>query len=385
MVALRRGVSLRGCRALAAVALVLAGRGCLINPEKDYPVGLAAGAPSSSGGDGGSPAAGQGGTALDEGGVSGSGGAARGGTAGADAGGGAGGAETCPPDGCAPPSCSGLSTSCGPSSGGNCCTSLPVTGSTYTTGDGTTRTISDFSLDLYEVTVGRFRRFVDAFAGPPASGAGAHPLIGNSGWQAEWNGAIAPNKGGLISSVQCDPTFQTWSTTATNETLPMNCISWYEAFAFCAWDGGRLPTEAEWEYVAQGGAEGRWYPWGNAPMPSGFQDDTAAYANYNCLGDGSPEGVCAFADILWVGSKPSGAAKYGQLDMAGSVREWTLDWHNPLPASCNNCASLSPSTERVARGGDWGAEWMYLASDNRLSNMPDKHYAFMGIRCARNP
>ncbi len=380
MVAFRRVRPVRqGCHALATVALVLAARGCLIHPEKDYPVGSAAGAPSSSGGDGETTAAGQGGRTSDD-----AAGANNGGTAGGDTTGAGAGSETCAPDECVASSCDGLAEQCGLSMKNNCCTNLRVSGGSFTMGSATTTVISDFSLDVYEVTVGRFRRFVDAFTGPPAGGAGAHPAIANSGWQPDWDGAIAQSKAALISSVQCDASVQTWKATGAHDALPINCISWYEAFAFCAWDRGRLPTEAEWESAAKGGSESRWYPWGNNPIPSGFQDDTATYANYNCLGDGSPESSCTLADILRVGSKPLGLGKYGQLDMSGSVREWTLDSYNPLPASCNDCASLSPSAERVARGGDWSSAAMYLASDNRLSNIPDKHYPFMGIRCARD-
>jgi formylglycine-generating enzyme required for sulfatase activity len=263
-----------------------------------------------------------------------------------------------------------------------CCATPAVKGGSFTLGKSTTATVADFALDKYEVTVGRFRKFVEAYSGPPSEGSGAHPLIADSGWQPSWNASIAADGVALASDVQCDPDTQT--VTGANDSLPMNCVSWFEAFAFCAWDGGRLPTEAEWEYAAKGGSEGRWFPWGNDPIPSGFQDETSAFANYNCLGDGSAPGACALTDILAVGSKPAGASKYGQLDMAGSVREWTLDWHNPLPASCINCASLSPSTERVARGGSWTDETMYVASDNRLLNLPRQHYKFMGVRCARN-
>src|SRR6185503_5212427 len=101
----------------------------------------------------------------------------------------------------------------------------------------------------------------------------------------------------------------------------MNCVSWFEAFAFCAWDGGRLPTETEWNYAAAGGNEQRVYPWGaNIDLTK---------ASYDCAGDGSGTGTpnCMFSDMLPVGSRsPQGDGKWGQADLAGNVWEWTLDW-----------------------------------------------------------
>ncbi|WP_438023210.1 formylglycine-generating enzyme family protein [Sorangium sp. So ce233] len=62
-----------------------------------------------------------------------------------------------------------------------------------------------------------------------------------------------------------------------NEARPIRCVSWSVAFAFCAWDGGRLPTEAEWNHASAGGSEQREYPWGNA-----FPNST--YAVYDAAG-----------------------------------------------------------------------------------------------------
>jgi formylglycine-generating enzyme required for sulfatase activity len=241
--------------------------------------------------------------------------------------------------------------------------------------------VSTFALDKYEVTVGRFRKFAGAYISPPEEGAGAHPLIAMSGWQAAWNPSM-PAK----LPFACATAEATWNPSGTNDQLPMNCVSWYEAFAFCAWDGGRLPTDAEWEYGASGGASEYKYPWGNEPALSGKQDATAAYANYFGLGDGSDSGVYSPADILPVGSKPMGQGKYGQMDLAGSVSEFVLDYAGTLLGVCKDCANLTPSSARISRNGSWGAD----NASSQLSTAhsvvsPDKHQVNRGIRCARNP
>ena len=116
------------------------------------------------------------------------------------------------------------------------------------------------------------------------------------------------------------------SSAATGEHQPINCITWYEAYAFCIWDGGFLPSEAEWNYAASGGSEQRVYPWSSPSMPTTID---CAHANYSPMGM-SP---CSTTGPEDVGSdSPTGDGKWGQADLSGNVWEWTLDSSPAAPA-----------------------------------------------------
>jgi hypothetical protein len=108
--------------------------------------------------------------------------------------------------------------------------------------------LSPFLMDKFEVTVGRFRNFSNAYndwreAGNPASGAGAHPETEGSGWNRDpaWESDLAGGAAVLKLNLACNANQQTWTDEpGNNELRPINCVSWYEAFAFCIWDEGRL-------------------------------------------------------------------------------------------------------------------------------------------------
>jgi sulfatase modifying factor 1 len=298
------------------------------------------------------------------------------------------------------PSCTGMTgTECNSES---CCASIAVPGGTFAMGRGTEScdgcsrgcpsgvacepeerpehpaTVSSFALDRYEVTVGRFRAFVDAAAGtqgsPPEAGAGAHPLIPGSGWDSAWNTFLPADQATLMAWVSCEPTEQTWTDMAgANETYPMNCVSWYEAFAFCIWDGGRLPTEAEWEYAAAGGEENRVYPWGNnvtEPLPANYMRNHAT-------------------PLLDVGSEPLGNGRWGHADLAGSMSElifdgYSADWYTTTRTGCSDCADLSTASYRGFRGGNWASGPYYLRAAHRSFCEPDFHIGVFGFRCSRS-
>jgi formylglycine-generating enzyme required for sulfatase activity len=239
------------------------------------------------------------------------------------------------------------------------------------------------------VTVGRFRQFVDAGMGtqanPPSSGAGARTLNGmanQAGWDPAWNANLPTDTAALVAAVSCDATFQTWTgTPGANEALPMSCIDWYDAFAFCVWDGGFLPTEAEWNYAAAGGNEQRAYPWSN---PASDLSLDCSYANFY---DGTT--YCANAPIgavNRVGSEsPKGDGKWAQADLGGNIFEWTLDgYETPYANPCNDCADLTGIAYRAGHGGSFRVS-VYLRAALRGFERPYYRTFDIGVRCARRP
>lgn len=301
-------------------------------------------------------------------------------------------------------------TNCGAGGSGieSCCTSLEVTGGTFfriynqsfSPGDHgalaeAPATVSTFSFDKYLVTVGRFRQFVGAWGTGwlPAAGSGKHAHLndGNGlaaaaggyepGWIAVDDSNVQPTNNNLAS---CSP-YSTWTSSAgSQENLPINCVNWWEAYAFCIWDGGFLPSQAEWEYAAAGGSQQRVYPWG-ASDPGGSSD----YAIYNCFYPDYREspsfgGNCSVMNVAPVGYPRFGAGLWGQLDLGGEVSEWNMDW-NGLTTPCKDCANLS-GTERGPSGGNFSVSDNFMHPwDQSTAIAPTVRDLGIGIRCARTP
>lgn len=277
-----------------------------------------------------------------------------------------------------PPSCSGGVTTCGVGSSETCCASLPVTGGTFArsydgvstgfTDDRYHATISTFHLDRFEVTSTRFQKFVDAYPlDIPVAGSGRNPHdASDPGWQTAWNAQLPATRNDLQTSLLCD------GISAQQASDPIRCVSWYLAQAFCIWDGGRLPSEAEWNFAAAGGGEQRVYPWS---LPASSTTISADHATY---GASAPTRA---------GAHTLDGGRWGQRDLAGNVWEWALDYYaSPYGStSCNDCANHTASSGRVVRGGSFLNNATTVIAANRAASPPTTANRITGLRCARDP
>lgn len=195
-----------------------------------------------------------------------------------------------------------------------------------------TVTVNGFWMGKYEVTVEQYREFCQATGR-------------NMPGQPSWN----------------------------KENHPVVNVAWCDAAAYAEWLGCRLPTEAEWEYAARGGLDGKKYPWGDE-----ISDDDA-----NCTGT---EGRDQWATTSPVGSFPANG--YGLYDMAGNVWEWCSDWYDSGYYSgrpTSNPTGPASGAYRVLRGGSWLTDPNLLRCAIRLRSTPDYSWLIFGFRLARTP
>lgn len=149
---------------------------------------------------------------------------------------------------------------------------------------------------------------------------------------------------------------------------PVNFVDWYEAAAYCEWRGARLPTEAEWEYVARG-PDGLVYPWGDS------------FSSSNLHYGGNSGGKTAN-----VGSYPSGASWVGALDMLGNLWEWTssLQWNYPYVVDDGRELVEGGNQYIVFRGGAFQNDVDLIRSTKRGRDIAKRAAKFIGFRCARS-
>ena len=155
---------------------------------------------------------------------------------------------------------------------------------------------------------------------------------------------------------------------------PVNCIDWNQAVAFCAWAGGRLPSEAEWEYAARSGGQDITYPWG----------DEEATCQYAVMDDGGGAG-CGQNRTWAVCSKTAGNTFQGLCDMAGNMWEWVQDGYHDdyTEAPVDGSAWEDGGSFRVIRGGALYNSAAILRVSLRSDGDLSYRGIYLGFRCAR--
>lgn len=168
--------------------------------------------------------------------------------------------------------------------------------------------------------------------------------------------------------------YDTWDPPVYSKPMPshpVNEVTWDQASAFCRWAGGRLPTEAEWEYAARG-ASARLFPWGD-DEPEQWKSERGNIAN-----------ALQYEFLAPVGSFPKGRGEFGLDDLVGNAEEWVADWYGPYPSGPqDDPTGPTTGTLRVIRGTSFKNGYHLPSCAFRRAKPPDARDFTLGFRCAR--
>ena len=257
-------------------------------------------------------------------------------------------------------------------------------------GEGPARRVrlGDFSIQRYEVCNAEFAAFVadtgyvteaEAFGNSfvlelllsEEVKSGITQAVMNAPWWLPVEGASWRRPEGGDSDV------------SARQDHPAVHVSWNDAVKFCEWSGGRLPSEAEWEFAARGGLEGRLFPWDNNPLPRGehwMNIWQGGFPEENTAEDG-------FIGTAPVDSFPPNG--YGVHNMAGNVWEWVSDWWTVRHSAELQTDPHGPPSgkDKVKKGGSYICHPHYCYRYRcaaRSQNTPDSSASNLGFRCARD-
>lgn len=230
--------------------------------------------------------------------------------------------------------------------------------------------IHSFLLDRHEVTVAQFQKFIEA----------THYRTDADQWG--WAGVFDHAKQGWMRVDGANWQHPESPSTQAADNEPVRQVSYNDALAYAKWAGKRLPTEAEFEYAARGGLEGKLYAWGDTLRPGGKYMANWWQGTFPDKDTGDD----GFTDVAPVCHFPANG--YGLYDMTGNVWEWCSDWYDAgyyAHSLAMDPAGPSIGTERVLRGGS------FLCAENFCSNYrvagrmhspADSGLNNVGFRCA---
>jgi len=232
-------------------------------------------------------------------------------------------------------------------------------------------TLSAFKMSKYEISVKQFKAFVDATGYKTDAEKGTGNYTGSSVW----------SKGHHVLASKYDFTIQpdaNWRYDEKGNVRPVSeydhpviHVSYNDAKAYAEWAGGRLPTEAEWEFACRAGSTTPFY------LGKSLKITQAVISSPTCLRDES------WGYSQCVGSLPPNP--WGLCDMHGNVCEWCSDWYGAYPQGARtNPSGINSGSLRVMRGGSWLDEPQQCRSAMRAKNQPFYRSSVIGFRIASN-